>query len=58
MTGKVHERLIALVEPPLLSIALERHKEQCAAAARALGMHRTTLRKKLTEYGLGAGIDE
>jgi two-component system nitrogen regulation response regulator GlnG len=42
-----------LVEPPLLDVALEEHQGQCAAAARSLGLHRVTLRKKLQQYGLG-----
>ena len=41
------------IEPPLLETALRRHRGQCAAAARTLGIHRTTLRKKLTQHGLG-----
>jgi two-component system nitrogen regulation response regulator GlnG len=51
--GRLYERLIAVVEPPLLSATMHQHKGQCAAAARRLGIHRTTLRKKLTDHGLG-----
>jgi two-component system nitrogen regulation response regulator GlnG len=50
--GRLYERLIAVVEPPLLTAAMNQHKGQCAAAARQLGIHRTTLRKKLTDHGL------
>jgi two-component system nitrogen regulation response regulator GlnG len=53
--GRLHERLIAVVEPPLLAAAMDQHKGQCAAAARVLGIHRTTLRKKLTDHGLAGG---
>jgi len=49
-TNDLSEQLLCLVEPPLLAAALKRHRGQCAAAARRLGMHRTTLRKKLDEY--------
>jgi two-component system nitrogen regulation response regulator GlnG len=47
-----HERLLQLVEPPLLRAALEKHQGNCAAAARDLGLHRITLSKKLDQYGL------
>ena len=45
------------IEPPLLETALRRHRGQCAAAARTLGIHRTTLRKKLTQHGLGDDVE-
>ncbi|MGE0755394.1 MAG: sigma-54-dependent transcriptional regulator [Pirellulaceae bacterium] len=48
----LYDQLLRVVEPPLLTAALKRHRQQCAAAARTLGMHRTTLRKKMDEYGL------
>ncbi|MDA7977215.1 MAG: sigma-54 dependent transcriptional regulator [Pirellulales bacterium] len=44
--------LSQLVEPPLYKEALEKHRGQCAAAARRLGLHRTTLKKKLDDYGI------
>ncbi len=46
------DHLSALVEPPVLQVALEKSRGQCAAAARRLGLHRTTLRKKLDQYGI------
>jgi DNA-binding NtrC family response regulator len=49
--GDLHLRLLQMVEPPLLQTAME-HYGQCVAAARALGLHRSTLRKKLDQYGL------
>jgi two-component system nitrogen regulation response regulator GlnG len=54
--GQLYERLVRIVEPPLLDVALAKHKGQVATAARALGLHRTTLRKKLEEHGL-SGAD-
>jgi two-component system nitrogen regulation response regulator GlnG len=48
----LYEEFLALVEPPLLEAALRRYRNQCSAAARALGLHRTTLRKKLDQYGI------
>ncbi len=50
--GQVYEQLLRLIEPPLFQAALARHQGQCAAAARRLGIHRTTLRKKLDQYGI------
>jgi two-component system nitrogen regulation response regulator GlnG len=52
MAGRLYERLLGVVEPALFESALEQHNGQCAAAARQLGLHRTTLRKKLTEHEL------
>ncbi len=46
---------LALVEPPLLEAVLRRSGGQCSAAARRLGLHRTTLRKKLDQWGIGEG---
>jgi two-component system nitrogen regulation response regulator GlnG len=49
----LYERFLELVEPPMLEVALQKYQNQCAAAARKLGIHRTTLRKKLDQYGIG-----
>jgi two-component system nitrogen regulation response regulator GlnG len=51
-TGNLYEQLLTLVEPPVMQAVLERHAGQCAAAARMLGLHRTTLRKKIDQYQL------
>jgi two-component system nitrogen regulation response regulator GlnG len=48
----LYDTFLALVEPPLLAAALEANRGQCASAARALGIHRTTLRKKIDQYGI------
>ncbi|EAQ78605.1 sigma-54-dependent transcriptional regulator [Blastopirellula marina] len=50
----LHARLLALVEPPLLRAALENHQGQFVAAAKTLGMHRTTVKKKADEYGISS----
>jgi two-component system nitrogen regulation response regulator GlnG len=48
----LYNDFLSLVEPPFLEAALRRHHGQCAAAARVLGIHRTTLKKKLDQYGI------
>jgi len=50
----LYEELLALVEPPLLEVTMEQSHGQCAAAARRLGLHRTTLKKKLDQRGFGS----
>jgi two-component system nitrogen regulation response regulator GlnG len=54
----LYDQLIAAVEPPLLrALRAWAHGNQ-SRMARALGLHRTTLRQKLRQHGLGAGGDE
>jgi two-component system nitrogen regulation response regulator GlnG len=48
----LYNDFLALVEPPFLEAAIRRHHGQCASAARVLGIHRTTLKKKLDQYGI------
>ena len=50
--GAVHERFLAQVEIPLLLAAMNKYQDECAVAARALGLHRTTLKRKLEQYDL------
>ena len=50
--GQLYDDLLRLVEPPLLETVLQRHRGQCAGAARTLGLHRTMLKKKLDRYGV------
>jgi two-component system nitrogen regulation response regulator GlnG len=56
--GDVHAKFLQEVEPPLLATALHRHGNRCAPAARALGLHRTTLRRKLIQYGIEEGLND
>jgi two-component system nitrogen regulation response regulator GlnG len=46
---ELYQRMLEVVEPPLLEVALERHGGQQAAAAKSLGLHRMTLRKKIRQ---------
>jgi DNA-binding protein Fis len=48
----LYDELLQQVEPPLLEAALQKSKGECLAASRWLGMHRTTLKKKMDQYGL------
>jgi two-component system nitrogen regulation response regulator GlnG len=48
----LYQELLDIVEPPLLETCLDQCDGQYAAAARRLGLHRTTLRKKADEHGI------
>lgn len=50
--GMVYEKLLKEAEAPLLSSAMQRFGNECAPAARALGLHRTTLKKKLRQHNI------
>ncbi len=50
--GDLLERFLRVVEPPLLKAVLARCGGNRAAAAKVLGIHRATLRQKLTDSGL------
>jgi len=50
--SSVYERLLALVEKPVLEVALAHHSGQVAAAARSLGLHRITVHRKAKALGL------
>ncbi len=53
-TENLYEQLLQRVEPSVLKAVLDQQRGQCTAAARTLGLHRQTLRKKLDQYGLDA----
>ncbi len=46
----LHERLLKIVEPPLLQAVLQRNHGQFLAAAKELGLHRVTLKRKVDQY--------
>ncbi len=52
LAGAVYERFLQVVERPLLEAAMSKNSRQCAPAARILGLHRTTLKRKLQHYGI------
>ena len=50
----LYQRLLEVVEPPLLQAVLQRNRGQFLAAAKELGLHRVTLKRKVSQYpGLG-----
>jgi two-component system nitrogen regulation response regulator GlnG len=50
--GDLLERFLRVVEPPLLKSVLLHCSGNRAAAAKTLGIHRATLRQKLSDHGL------
>ncbi len=55
--AELYQRFLTLIEPSLFKAVVEHHRGQVTSAARVLGLHRTTLKKKLDEYGIH-GKDE
>ena len=51
--GTLYDRIIGEVERPLIEAMLERHGQNQLRAARALGINRNTLRKRLDTLGIG-----
>ncbi len=56
--GELYAQLLELVEPPVLQAVLDLQAGQCLAAAKVLGIHRTTVRKKMDQYGLGDAAND
>jgi two-component system nitrogen regulation response regulator GlnG len=56
--GAVYDGFLEQVEPPLLAAVMNRCGQRCAPAARVLGLHRTTLKKKLNQYEIEELIGE
>jgi Fis family transcriptional regulator, factor for inversion stimulation protein len=50
---QVYDMVLAEVEKPLLEVVLEYTRHNQSKAAKVLGVSRSTLRKKLEQYGLG-----
>lgn len=48
----LYEDALQLIEPPLLNAVLNHCRNNRAAAARLLGLHRATLRQKLKNHGI------
>ena len=53
--AEARERAVDAFERAFLTAALERHGGNLSAAARALGLHRQSLQKKLKQLGLARG---
>jgi DNA-binding NtrC family response regulator len=58
LNGDVYDRFLQAVEKPLLATALSQAGNQCAPAARVLGLHRTTLKRKLDQHGIAESSSE
>jgi DNA-binding NtrC family response regulator len=56
--GALYDRFLQQVEPPLLATVMSKCGQRCAPAARVLGLHRTTLKKKLTQYEIEELVGE
>lgn len=52
VASDLYDRLLCLIEPPLLQALLTYCSNNKAAAAQKLGLHRGTLRQKLRRHGL------
>ena len=50
--GTLYDLVIAEVERPLIAAMLARHGGNQLRAARALGINRNTLRKRLDDWGM------
>jgi two-component system nitrogen regulation response regulator GlnG len=57
LAGTVYDRFLQQVEPPLLTAVMDSCGKRFAPAARVLGLHRTTLKKKLTQYEMEAAAE-
>ncbi len=53
--GSLYDRIIGEVERPLIEAILARHGQNQLRAARALGINRNTLRKRLDTLGIDPG---
>ena len=51
-SGRLYDTFLSLVEPPFLEAVLKSQQAECSRAAREIGIHRTTLKKKLDQYGI------
>ncbi len=56
--GTLYDRIIGEVERPLIEMMLARHQQNQLRAARALGINRNTLRKRLDSLGITTRGDD
>ncbi len=52
LAGKLHQTATATVEREIIRVCLARTRGQLAPAAKMLGISRTTLRKRIAQYGI------
>lgn len=53
--SNLYEKLLAIIEPPVLRFLLEKNHGNKSALAQQLGWHRATVRKRLKQYELDDG---
>lgn len=53
----LYEKLLAIIEPPVLRFLLEKNHGNKSALAQQLGWHRATVRKRLKQYELDDSAD-
>ncbi len=51
-SSNLHEKLLAIIEPPVLRYLLEKHHGNKSALAQQLGWHRATVRRRLQQYNI------
>jgi Fis family transcriptional regulator len=51
----LHQFVISEIERPMLETVMQHTEGNLSQAAKILGLTRSTLRKRLTEYGIGRG---
>ncbi len=56
LSGKLHETAIAMIEREIIRVCLERTRGQLSPAAKLLGISRTTLRRRMSSYGIRATV--
>ncbi len=54
--GTLYDRLISDVERPLIEAMLDRHGNNQLRAAKAMGLNRNTLRKRLDDLGIDPAL--
>lgn len=50
--SNLHEKLLSIIEPPVLRYLLEKHHGNKSALAQQLGWHRATVRRRLHQYNI------
>lgn len=57
-TTNLYEKLLAIIEPPVLRFLLQKNHGNKSALAQQLGWHRATVRKRLRQYQLDDAVSD